>query len=223
MEESFYKSVNVDEDDFWKKGWILKKFIKGDNEEISEPEFLQNITDSIKNSGHFLKSAGQNCRNLIISITFQGKSYSFRDFGKNDTHNVGPWPYSTDYGMCCLIMPNFLSFNSDWSDLQHNKSKASNGRRNGLELLLDAEQFNYAYLSEEGVGFKMVLHHHNDKPMFQFSSEFLNVGTSTQINIKPTITYTTNSCISTFSPIERNCYDKGEQILNYLLLEDAYR
>ena len=115
MEESFYKSINVDVDDFWKRGWIIRKFIAGyENEETSEPDFLLNITDSLKKSGHFRKSAGQHCRNLIISIRFQGQSISFRDFSKNDTYNVGPWPYSTDYGMCCLIMFKFV-YHQHWA------------------------------------------------------------------------------------------------------------
>ena len=94
---------------------------------------------------------------------------------------------------------------------------AQSGRMNGLQLLLDAEHFNYAHIPLTcGIGFKLALHHHLDKPMIQFSSQLINAGTETQINIKPTISYTTNNAISMLKPEERYCYAKGEASLTYL-------
>ena len=72
----------------------------------------------------------------------------------------------------------------------------------GMSFLLDAEQFNYGYQEEYGVGFKMALHDHRDKPMLKLSSELINIGTITQINVKPEITYTTKSAIEMFAPDE---------------------
>ena len=75
------------------------------------------------------------------------------------------------------------------------KATAKNGESNGLDIILDAEQFNYAFYHENtdsnGGGFKLTLHDHRDKPMIQFSSQLIHTGTETQINVKPTITYTT--------------------------------
>ena len=42
------------------------------------------------------------------------------------------------------------------------------------------------------------------------------------INLKPTISYTSNDAISTFSPKERGCYSDGEIDLNYLKEEFGF-
>ena len=102
------------------------------------------------------------------------------------------------------------------------KADALNGETNGLDLVLDAEQFNYAYFQANSAGFKIALHHHADKPMIQFSSQLINSGTETQINVKPTITYTTDDAVDTFSPTERNCYADFETNLTYLRYVDGY-
>ena len=93
----------------------------------------------------------------------------------------------------------------------------------GMSFLLDAEQFNYGYQEEYGVGFKMALHDHRDKPMLKLSSELINVGTITQINVKPEITYTTKSAIEMFAPDERECYDTNEANLTYLEYDRGFR
>ena len=48
---------------------------------------------------------------------------------------------------------------------------AQNGEDNGLDILLDAEDFNYASHDSDAVGFKISLHHHVDKPMMKYSSQ----------------------------------------------------
>ena len=48
----------------------------------------------------------------------------------------------------------------------------------------------------------------------------VQMGSETQINVKPSIVYTTQSAIETFSPDERDCYADGEVSMNYL---DYYR
>lgn len=83
---------------------------------------------------------------------------------------------------------------------------AINGESNGLEILLDAEQFNYAYYKANGAGFEISLHDHRSKPMMQYSSEKIQVGSSVQINLKPYIQYTSEHAMSKFKPEERNCY-----------------
>ena len=52
--------------------------------------------------------------------------------------------------------------------------------------------------------------------MMQFGSTLLQSGTETQINVKPTVSYTTKAAISTFAPEIRNCYVDGEANLTYL-------
>ena len=67
------------------------------------------------------------------------------------------------------------------------------------------------------------MHSHNSKPMMQFSSQLINPGVETLINLKPTITYTTKEAIDKFSPEQRQCYVEGEIQLNYLNRKFGYK
>ena len=100
---------------------------------------------------------------------------------------------------------------------------ALNGETNGLRLLLDVEQFNYAKHNKVAGGLKLVLHHHTDKPMIKFSSQLISPGLETHINLKPTLSYTTNNAISMLSPEQRDCYTGGEANLNFLSSENGYK
>ena len=59
--------------------------------------------------------------------------------------------------------------------------------------------------------------------MMQFSSQLINTGTKTQINLKPIISYTTEYAISTLSPADRGCYAPGEVNLTHLPYTNGYR
>ena len=96
------------------------------------------------------------------------------------------------------------------------KASSLNGEANGLDILLDVEQFNYAFRQANAAGFRISLHGHNVKPVMQFSSQLIYPGTESMINVKPTISYTTKNAISTFSPNERGCYIDDEIELNFL-------
>ena len=96
------------------------------------------------------------------------------------------------------------------------KADALHGEANGIEIILDAEQFNHYFCHSNEVGFKIALHHHLDKPMFQFSSQLISPGMKTQINLMPTISETTQETIATFLPEMRQCYAEGEKNLSYL-------
>ena len=173
------------------------------------------------------KHYSQNCQDLFITMGFRGNFLSWKDLDRESYedemfNNIGPSFYPTDFGACCLFVPN-LDFQASAQNLSKEKryhglfADAHSGRMNGLQLLLDAEQFNYAHIPlTDGIGFKLALHHHLDKPMIQFSSQLINAGTETQINIKPTISYTTKNAISMLKPEERDCYAKGEATLTYL-------
>ena len=62
-----------------------------------------------------------------------------------------------------------------------------------------------------------------DIAFMQFSSDFFNLGTHTQINIKPSVFEMTNYAIESFSPEERGCYVKGEANLTYFPYHLGYR
>ena len=57
----------------------------------------------------------------------------------------------------------------------------------------------------------------------KFSSDLINPGTETQINLKPVISYTSSYLQSNFPPEKRDCYIDGEANLTYLHYNDGYR
>ena len=172
----------------------------------------------------------QKCKDLFMSIKFRGKLLTWRDLPQ-DWHlesDLGPFVYATDFGACCYLAPHLNMEPTDWNktyiEMYHGlEADALNGGTNGLDLVLDAEQFNYAFYQANAAGFKISLHHHTDKPMIQFSSQLINTGTETQITLKPSISYTTAEAIRRFNPEERGCYADGEVNLTYLTYGDAYR
>ena len=114
--------------------------------------------------------------------------------------------------------------NKTSEELYHGlEANALHGEANGLEIVLDAEQFNHGFDFSNDAGFMITLHNHLDKPMLQFSSQLILPGTTTQINLQPTISETTKEAISAFSPEARHCYAEGEQDLTYLTFEKHYR
>ena len=180
------------------------------------------------------KYTSQNCQDLFISMGFRENFLSWKELDRvayenEEINNIGPSFYPTDFGACCLFVPH-LDFQASSQNLPEEKryhdllADAQSGRMNGLQLLLDTEQFNYAHIPLTcGIGFKLALHHHLDKPMIQFSSQLINAGTETQINIKPTISYTTKHAISRLESEERDCYAQGEVNLTYLPYSSGYR
>ena len=59
--------------------------------------------------------------------------------------------------------------------------------------------------------------------MIEFSSLLINSGSEIQLNLNPSITYTTQDAIDTFSSEQRDCYDDGEVHLTTLSWEDGYQ
>ena len=170
----------------------------------------------------------QACRNLFISIRFRGMELTWSQLPPEET--FGPDTYPTDFGLCCCLAPHLhlrpyseienMTVYEKWHGL---KADTLNGETNGLDVVIDAEQFNYAYHQSNAAGFKISLHHHLDLPMTQFSSQLIFTGVETQINLKPTITNTTEEAISFLSPTERQCYAEGEANLTYLPYKEGYR
>ena len=177
----------------------------------------------------------QSCRNLFIGMDFRGKFLQWKDLPSNKNfeyqhYRVGPSFYPTDFGACCLFVPH-VDFeglkhveNMTYGDQYHGlNANALNGESNGLRLLLDVETFNYAKHNKVAGGLKLVLHHHSGKPMIQYDSQLISTGTETHINIKPTLTYTTDNAISVLSPEHRDCYTAGEANLTFLSYGDGYK
>ena len=118
----------------------------------------------------------QSCRDLFIGMDFRGKFLEWKDLPSNKKleflhPRLGPSFYPTDFGACCLFVPHV-----DFEGLEHMENMtygeryyginatALNGETNGLRLLLDVEQFNYAK--------------HNKGPFTNYVDKFLGLLTT---------------------------------------------
>ena len=220
--------------DIHKTDVLIKEFIVGREHNLTQKEetFVNKVKKKLGKTD-FRKNSRQYCKHLFISILFQGMNLTWKQISSESgkKRNIGPMYHPTDYGSCCLLVPHLdlkpinesITVEEMYREL---KADAVNGEKNGLEIILDAEQYNYAEsrsINVNAAGFKISLHHHQDKPMMQFSSQLIHTGTATQINVKPIISYTTNNAIGRFTPDERGCYANGEANLTYLVQKHGYR
>ena len=203
-----------------KTSLLINEFMKGRKDNLgSEEELIINeVKDYINltNGGSFVQQSRQFCNNLLMSVSFRGSKIVW-----NGEHEYIYYP--TDFGSCCLLIPHHLKPYDKDSPYHGLRADALNGEANGVDIILDAEQFNYAYHYSNAGGFKISMHNHLDKPMIQFSSQLIYPGSETQINLKPIISKTTDDAISLFDPIDRKCYADGEANLTYLSYDRGFR
>ena len=211
---------------------LINEFIQGrqGNLTLDQENIVNEVKNKIGNIWSFSDWSRQKCKDLFVSMSFRGRTLTWKDLPQHwmAELDLGPYYYPTDFGACCFFAPhlNFepTNWSLTWVEIYHQLIADSlNGETNGLDLVLDVEQFNYAYHQARGPGLKVSLHHHSDMPIIRFSSHLIHSGTVTQINLKPTITYTTEKAISAFSPENRYCYSDGEANLTYLAYVDGFR
>ena len=214
------------------KDILNKEFITGHQENFNHEyeSLLNKFKDdlSLETRYSFRDWTRQFCNTAFISLRYQGKHMTWSQFDHYDYEKGGNGPkyFPTDFGSCCQLVPNLSfdkmnsngtlqnkTFEETWFGIE---AHSLNGETNGLDIMVDAEQFNYAYHQANAAGFRISLHHHNSKPMISFSSQLIHAGTESIIDIKPKITYTTDQAISKFFPEERGCFTKEEIELNYL-------
>ena len=144
---------------------LIHEYILGHNKDISQDHknLINSINDIVKTKDliGFKHWSRQSCENLVISMSFRGIDKTW----KTKTNFLWKLGWPTDYGECCLLTPHLDFYDTDWNasvtEIYHGvNADTLNGEQNGLSLLLDAEQFNYAYHEANEAGFKISLHHH---------------------------------------------------------------
>ena len=167
VEASFLKDVevygNVELTDM-----LMNEFLLGRKGNLSEEhkEIVTKVKEMIGLDFTFNEWSRQKCKDLFMSMNFRGKLLTWKDLPQDwqleEDH--GPYVYSTDFGACCFLAPHLNFEPTDWNKsfaeiYQGLEADALNGRSNGLDLVLDAEQFNYAFYESNAAGFKISLHH----------------------------------------------------------------
>jgi hypothetical protein len=93
----------------------------------------------------------------------------------------------TDYGACCLIVPYLNLINPDTRNLdpatEINGSLyhtipdgAKNGLQNGLKIVLDVENFDYAYFPRGAKGFRVALTNALDQAVINQDGFYISPG-----------------------------------------------
>ena len=104
-----------------------------------------------------------------------------------------------------------------------NKAFARNGFSNGLELLLDAEVYDYA-LSKSGMeGFTLSVLYHLDIPIMKNIGLSVLPGQSSQMAVTVELMNTSLQVRKRFTAEERHCYFEGELNLKHLPPINSFR
>ena len=97
-----------------------------------------------------------------------------------------------------------------------NRPFAKNGIKNGLQILLDAETYDYASSPSGSQGFILSILHHLDQPIMKNTGININTGISNNLVVSNILMNTTQSAKSRFSPSERDCYFEDEITLRHM-------
>ena len=114
------------------------------------------------------------------------------EWKSNYTVNFLPaYKSATDYGACCLITP-YLDFQSNKTREEspegegyiysgedyHSIPKGStrNGIKNGLKIILDVENYDYAYFPRGAKGFRAVVGDSRDKAVINQNGFYIAAG-----------------------------------------------
>ena len=133
-----------------------------------------------------------NCSNLILVALVENTP---RLFPKVD-HTI------TDYGICCYL-DIYYYFNIK-------KGNVRSSVRNGLELVIDAETFDYFDDQIGSSGWRMWIGNGNEKPFINYAQVNIDTGKEVLLEVTPSILKTSQEALSRFSPEKRNCYTNEE-------------
>ena len=183
---SFLWSVDIDEDDSVEKNVIFKEFLTGIKENRSE-EYQRILTETQNKMGEkygwtkakpFWEISSQNCSDMVLEATWKNKYVSrFYDAYKS----------STDYGACCLITP-YLDFENPATKDVHPsnytgydfinipRGTTRNGIKNGLKVILDVENYDYAFFERGAKGFRAVVGDARDKAVINQNGFYIAAG-----------------------------------------------
>ena len=107
--------------------------------------------------------------------------------------------------------------------LSSNIPFARNGLTNGIEMILDAEVYDYA-LSKSGMeGFTLSILHHLDIPIMKNIGINILPGQSNQFSTTVELMNTSRQVRDRFTPVESQCYFEGELWLKHLPASWSFR
>ena len=127
LEASYLRKYEVD--DLKLKEILIKKYIIGHKENLTEEEEL--LFQTVQNStGDYVSWYGRQwCRNLFINTRFEDRELAWNDFPEEDDWIIGPYQYATDLGQCCFLSPHINTLPDMFSTNYHElKAPAKHGK-----------------------------------------------------------------------------------------------
>ena len=182
---SFLWKLDVNAENDNAKKLLFNQFLDGvpksENISAQDEAELNQLLDNMRSvfgwseEVPFYKFASQNCSDMILLANWKN-TYNHRFFDS--------YKSATDYGACCLITP-YLDFEIKHSgkignytgEMYHSIPKGTrNGIKNGLKIILDVENYDYAYFPRGAKGFRAVVGDSRDKAVINQNGFYIAAG-----------------------------------------------
>ena len=216
---------------------IYKTYVRGDTDYYTHDTWANESStwdfDLLKS---YMRKIGWNDTTPFIKVASQPLNDSILRY----TWKILP-PYTffeaymslTDYGPCAVLYP-YLDFENprtknlknrqyDPEFLGDVKFGVRNGIKNGMEVVLDAEIFDYAYFYRQSSGFMVAFADNRDKAIVNQKGFFVQPGT---VNLVPLVAERTETegNVLNFHPDVRQCYQNYEEFpFKFLTKKSGYR
>lgn len=151
-------------------------------------------------------------KEVLINVQFNGAGIN---------HDGGG--FATDVSDTCHWLTPFVKEPGDFQDLRTMVTFARNGLNNGLQLLIDAEAYDYASSQFGSEGFIVSILHQLDIPIMKNTGININTGQASQIVVVPQLMNTSLAAKRRFTPVERQCYFEEEIFLRHFPPSFSFR
>jgi len=217
-------------DNFTKMTAVYKEYVSGAAPIANQQAILDDIAwlkeKDLRFNHSFWYYSHQPCANLVLHLRYQSEEVYW---GPEMAAKVGPVTDATDYGYCCFITPQIALKERPARGVLSRRlyhtavaMGSKNGEENGLGLILDLENFNFAYHRESSQGLRVTVHDHRSKPIVGHESVLVAAGRETLISAMPVVSSTTEDAIQSLDPARRDCYTDEEAQLRFFEWEMGY-
>ena len=202
------------------------------SEEIRMFEEVERMT---KGADKLKREGTPQCDNMFLQYSWKNRDVDFGS-GKFLMH----YGQTTDESVCCQIFPGLLPSENDGDFDIHNNSfwgtenpwqvifdgykRGIKPGKQGVQVLVDVETFEYFSVHSKGSeGVMVLIQHYRDIPLMRKESFILTPGVEVDVGLSITEITTSTGAIERFAPNERDCYTDDEVNLVSLPLKKGYR
>ena len=233
--KSFLRNLGVEDDDA-AANLLFDEFLTGSEKSELNAKNQKKMNEMLEQMKvkydwneytRFYNISSQNCSDMIIRVIWKSNENYTETF-------FDAFKSSTDYGACCLITP-YLDLenpttkaqkSSDYTGEQYRsipKGLTRNGIQNGLKVMVDVENYDYAFFERGAKGFRVAIADGRDKPVINQNGFYVSPGSETLVAMTPTILNTTQEAMERFRPKDRNCYTDEEFKFKHLKYDKGFR